>query len=67
MKRLIAWGILSILMVLSVSAQRGMRVRKDVPTDSIRLSDPAVLADKKTNMYCYSRSFGIGNLKHIYK
>ena len=37
MKRLIAWGFLSILTVLSASAQRGMRVRKDVPTDSIRV------------------------------
>lgn len=49
-KRLIAWGVLSLLAVLSVSAQRGMRVRQNVPTDSIRLSDPAVLADKKANM-----------------
>ena len=58
-KRLIAWGILSILTVLSISAQRGMRVRKDVPTDSIRLSDPAVLADKKTNMYYMTGTGGM--------
>ena len=58
-KRLIAWGVLSLLAVLSVSAQRGMRVRQNVPTDSIRLSDPAVLADKKTNMYYMTGTGGM--------
>ena len=40
-----------VLLPLMVSAQRGFQPRKNVPTDSIRLSDPAVLADKASGMY----------------
>ena len=58
-KKLIALGVLSILTVLSTSAQRGMRVRQNVPTDSIRLSDPAVLADKETNLYYMTGTGGM--------
>jgi beta-xylosidase len=32
-------------------AQKSKTVKEAVPLDSIRLSDPAILADKKTNMY----------------
>ena len=38
------------MLPLTAMAQRGWQVRKDVPLDSIRLSDPAVLADQKTQM-----------------
>ena len=48
------------LLPLMASAQRGFQTRKNVPTDSIRLSDPAVLADKKTNMYYMT---GTGGMK----
>ncbi len=33
------------------SQNREQAIRKDVPLDSIRLSDPFILADKKTSMY----------------
>jgi len=35
------------------------RVRIDVPLDSIQLSDPAIMADKKTNMYYMSGTGGM--------
>jgi len=47
------------LIALSASAQRGMRVRKDIPLDSIRLSDPAILADKATKMYYMTGTGGM--------
>lgn len=41
-----------ILSIASAFAQRRMpEVREDIPLDSIRLSDPCILADKKTEMY----------------
>lgn len=42
-----------LLLTLGVAAQkkRHETIRKNVPTDSIVLSDPFVLADKATNMY----------------
>ena len=39
--------------------QRGMRVRQNVPLDSIRLSDPAILADQKTKMYYMTGTGGM--------
>ena len=59
MRRLILMSALLAMMVVPASAQRGMRVRLNVPTDSIRLSDPAVLADKKTNMYYMTGTGGM--------
>ena len=59
MRRLILMSALLAMMVVPASAQRGMRVRQNVPTDSIRLSDPAVLADKKTNMYYMTGTGGM--------
>lgn len=38
-------SLVAMISVLTASAQWGMRVQKDVPLDSIRLSDPAILAD----------------------
>ncbi|MCX2678480.1 family 43 glycosylhydrolase [Galbibacter sp. EGI 63066] len=34
-------------------------VKKDIPIDSIRLSDPAILADKKTSMYYMTGTGGM--------
>ena len=55
-------GIMSLVAMISVltaSAQWGMRVQKDVPLDSIRLSDPAILADQKTKMYYMTGTGGM--------
>lgn len=41
---LLFWGCLS-------AQNRGMQERKKVPLDSIRLSDPFIMADAKTKMY----------------
>ena len=49
MKRLFIMLLAGMLPLLA-TAQRQMRVRKDVPLKSIVMSDPAILADKKTNM-----------------
>lgn len=35
------------------------QIRKNIPLDSIRLSDPAILADKKTNMYYMTGTRGM--------
>ena len=59
MKRTIIFNLLVISFLLCASAQRSMRVRKDVPLDSIRLSDPAILADKQTNMYYMTGTGGM--------
>ena len=45
--------------MLSALAQPNFRVRKDVPLDSIRLSDPAILADQKTKMYYMTGTGGM--------
>ena len=56
---------LMVLMITSIVhqpaiAQRdNMRVRKNVPLDSIRLSDPAILADQKTKMYYMTGTGGM--------
>ena len=47
------------LSVSSALAQRGWQVRKDVPLDSIRLSDPAILADKASQMYYMTGTGGM--------
>ena len=48
-----------LFLPLFLSAQRTMRIRHNVPTDSIRLSDPAVLADAKTKMYYMTGTGGM--------
>ena len=58
MKRLIVLTALTALTLLA-PAQRTMRVRQNVPTDSIRLSDPAILPDRKTNMYYMTGTGGM--------
>ena len=60
MKRLLSLCLLVAITVVSASAQqRGPRIRKDVPLDSIRLSDPAILADQKTKMYYMTGTGGM--------
>ncbi len=57
-----AWLLLMLLTTvapLTTLAQRGFNVRQNVPTDSIRLSDPAVLADKATGMYYMTGTGGM--------
>ena len=45
--------LMAIFVPLALSAQnrRAFQIRKNVPLDSIVLSDPHILADTKTNMY----------------
>ena len=57
-RQLLLITILTVLPLMT-AAQRGMTVRKNVPTDSIRLSDPAVLADKPTGMYYMTGTGGM--------
>jgi len=59
MKRMFILNVLAALMVLTATAQRGMQVRKNVPTDSIRLSDPAILADQKSGLYYMTGTGGM--------
>ena len=59
MKRIVLLTAVATACLLTVSAQRGPRLRKDVPLDSIRLSDPAILADKKTGMYYMTGTGGM--------
>ena len=61
-KRAAAWLLLIVLTItspLTAMAQWGFQPRKNVPTDSIRLSDPAVLADKATGMYYMTGTGGM--------
>lgn len=51
---------LSLFLFTSAIAQRKPReIRKNVPLDSIVLSDPFILADKKTNMYYMTGTGGM--------
>ena len=53
-------GLLAVLLLpLSTSAQRRMSVRKNVPLDSIRLSDPAILADESSKTYYMTGTGGM--------
>ena len=58
MKRLLLIAVMA-LAVLMAPAQREMRVRKDVPLDSIRLSDPAILADQASQTYYMTGTGGM--------
>lgn len=52
MKRFYSLLLLCVLFQFTLPAQRGnMRIRENIPLDSIVLSDPAILADAKTRMY----------------
>jgi len=59
MKRLII-GLATILCAATADAQpRTPRVRHNIPLDSIRLSDPAILADKATQTYYMTGTGGM--------
>lgn len=58
--RIIFFALILILNVLPASAQRGIsEVREDIPLDSIRLSDPAILADERTQTYYMTGTGGL--------
>ncbi|QKZ13704.1 glycoside hydrolase family 43 protein [Spirosoma sp. KUDC1026] len=59
--RLRSWLVALLLCVRLVNAQenRVPTFRKNVPLDSIRLSDPFILADKKTNTYYMTGTGGM--------
>ncbi len=42
-----------------VAQNRGIPVRQNIPLDSIRLSDPCILADQKSNMYYMTGTGGL--------
>lgn len=44
---------------LSAQNRNQREVRKNIPLDSIRLSDPCILADKETNMYYMTGTGGL--------
>ena len=54
--------VVSLLFILPrLNAQPGSagQIRENVPLDSIRLSDPFILADKKTNSYYMTGTGGM--------
>ena len=60
LRRIALLILLLMMVVVYADAQpREPRVRQDVPTDSIRMSDPAVLADKNTGMYYMTGTGGM--------
>lgn len=59
MKKLFYACLFMAACALTGSAQSNFRIRKDVPLDSIRLSDPAILADQKTKMYYMTGTGGM--------
>ena len=64
MKKLISHLIISsfaaFLLVLNVSAQRNnFIIKENIPLDSIRLSDPCILADKATKTYYMTGTGGM--------
>lgn len=61
MKRTTLFLSLLLLAGNMLFAQPGQKpeVKKNIPLDSIRLSDPCILADKKTNMYYMTGTGGL--------
>lgn len=52
MNRNLVLAATAFMFVMSANAQRTSgKIRENVPLDSIRLSDPTILADKSTSMY----------------
>ncbi|MBB6327868.1 hypothetical protein FHS59_003511 [Algoriphagus iocasae] len=51
--------ILILFFSFGVHAQRNITVRKNIPLDSIRLSDPYILADQKSNSYYMTGTGGM--------
>lgn len=57
-----SFSLLYFLLIFSITAFAQQRVnipRKDVPLDSIQLSDPCILADAKTTMYYMTGTGGM--------
>ena len=59
MRRTLFISLFATVSLLTASAQRNIRIRKNIPLDSIRLSDPAILADQKTKMYYMTGTGGM--------
>ncbi len=61
MKRLIVIALVCLLLAHSLYAQEGRarELRKNIPLDSIRLSDPFVLADSATHLYYMTGTGGM--------
>ena len=57
--RLVFSVLLCFLFFSMMQAQKKRQIKEAVPLDSIRLSDPAILADKKTNMYYMTGTGGL--------
>jgi len=57
--RIIVLSFLLSLLGLATMAQPAFRVRSHIPLDSIRLSDPCILADKATNQYYMTGTGGM--------
>lgn len=51
--------LLTFYVFASFSQSRARNFRENIPLDSIRLSDPAILADKSTNMYYMTGTGGL--------
>lgn len=59
-KSLLVFSMCMCFLYFSMAhAQKKRPVKEAVPLDSIRLSDPAILADKKTNMYYMTGTGGL--------
>src|SRR3546814_13913127 len=60
MNKLFLVGVCVVCAVVFGFAQpRELKLRTDVPLDSIRLSDPFILADSQTNMYYMTGTGGL--------
>lgn len=57
--RLVFAGCLLISLTLNAQVNPAREVRTNVPLDSIRLSDPAILADRQTKMYYMTGTGGL--------
>ncbi|GGF21948.1 glycoside hydrolase family 43 protein [Echinicola rosea] len=55
------WAVLTLLMTIGFDqlATAQWKVRENIPLDSIRLSDPCILADHKTEMYYMTGTGGL--------
>ena len=61
MKRVFLSIVAFLCLTIAQAQPRAFKVRSNIPTDSIRLSDPAILADQKTKMYYMT---GTGGTHH---
>ncbi|MBO4896159.1 MAG: glycoside hydrolase, partial [Prevotella sp.] len=59
MKRVFLSIVALMCMTIAQAQPRAFKVRSNIPTDSIRLSDPAILADQKTKMYYMTGTGGM--------